>query len=110
MNKTNKIVILQIVLLIFLVIAVYFLGRLKNEVTYVRSPLNNKEYLVQNLDNKLEAAYMLSVIDQRITIFKNYLKNSVDEYPEYRPYIKQFCSRINNLVLQENAPNGNYTS
>ena len=53
---------------------------------------------------------MLSIIHERIFILKDYLEKNIDKYPDFEEYIKQFCSKINGMVLQENAPNGKYTS
>jgi hypothetical protein len=82
----------------------------QNEATYVKSPLNNKEYFVQNIDEKENAAYLLSVVETNIKTFKTYLGQNMNTYPEYKPYIKQFCDRVKNLVLYENKPGSKYTS
>jgi hypothetical protein len=104
----REIIIVVLIIIICLMAIMYKLSR--NEATYIRSDLTNKEYLVQNLDGKEEATHMLAVINQRINLFKQYLKNNIDKYPEYRPYIQQFCDRSKNLVLMENPPDGKYTS
>lgn len=107
----NKNTVLQIILFILFIIIIYFLNKLsKPEAIYMKSELNNREYLVQNLDHKEEATYILSIIHQRIFIFRDYLEKNIDKFPEYQVYIKQFCDRIKNLVLQENPPDGTYTS
>ena len=103
--------VLQIFLAFLAAIIIYiFYSISKTEATYVKSPLDNKEYLVQNLDNKEEAAHMLSIINQRIHILNNYLQNHAKDYPKYTEYIEQFGKRIKGFVLQENAPTGKYTS
>jgi predicted metal-dependent hydrolase len=76
----------------------------------MKSDLNNIEYLVQNLEDKKEATDILSLVHKRIYMLKNYLEKNMDNYPEYKPYIKQFCLKINNLILMENSPDGKYTS
>ncbi|XWV26111.1 putative metallopeptidase WLM domain protein [Tupanvirus soda lake] len=107
----NKSIIIQILLVVLLIILIYYFDKLsKSEAIYVRSRLNNREYLVQNLENKEEATYMLSIIHKRIFILRDYLEKNIDKYPEFKEYIKQFCDRINGLVLLENAPDGKYTS
>lgn len=104
-------IMLPLLSIIFIIILIYYFTKLsKSEAIYVKSKLNNKEYLVQNLENKEEASYMLSVIHDRIFILRDYLEKNIDKYPEYTEYIKQFCRRIKNLSLQENAPDGKYTS
>lgn len=107
----NKNIILQILIVILFIILLYYFNKIsKSEAVYVKSRLDNREYLVQNLEDKEEATYMLSVIYKRIFILRDYFKENIDKYPEYKPYLKQFCERIKNLVLMENAPDGRYTS
>lgn len=108
----NNKILIQIIILVLFIIAVYFLFKyIKKDVGYVKSDLNGKEYLVVNREDKNEAAYMLSVIESRILLLKDYLVANIDKYPEFRPYIEQLASRIDkHLVLQENSPNGKYTS
>jgi hypothetical protein len=107
----NKSVIFQISLVIALIILIYYFSKFsKTEATYIKSGLDNREYLVQNLEDKEEATYILSVIRQRIFILRDFFQKHMNNYPEYKIYLKQFCDRIHNLVLQENAPSGRYTS
>nr|WBF70691.1 hypothetical protein [Megavirus caiporensis] len=107
----TKYIFLQLIIIAIIIGLVYFIGKSsKTEAIYTKSSLNNKEYLVQNLENKDEAAYMLSIIDKRIFYLRDYLKENINKYPEYQSYIQQFCDRINNIVLFENPPNGKYTS
>lgn len=112
-NTNNYLYILLVQLIIVILIVgliCYFYSLSKSDVTYVKSSLNNREYLVQNLENKDEATYMLSVIHDRIIILRDYLKKNRSKYPEFKPYIDQFCRRINKLQLKESSPNGEYTS
>lgn len=120
MKKSN---IIQIIIIIIVIIFGYLLyksfkssktsnlsGSNNSEVSYVKSNLDNKNYLVQNLENKEEATYILSDVYRRIFILRDYLRDHINNYPEFRPYIKQFCDKIKNLTLHENAPNSKYTS
>lgn len=107
----NKSFLFQIILIILLILLIYYFYKLsKSEAIYVKSDLDDKEYLVQNLEDKEEATYMLSIIYKRILMLRDHFLNNMDNYQEYKQYLKQFCERINNLVLQENAPDGRYTS
>ncbi|MEM0354054.1 MAG: hypothetical protein QXW79_00595 [Thermoplasmata archaeon] len=95
--------------IVFLVI--YLFGRLsKSEAVYVISEFDGRPYLVQNLDDKKEASYILSIIYHRIILLRNYLVDNREKFPEFKNYIEQFSKRIEKLELQENAPNGKYTS
>jgi len=104
----REIIIVVLIIIICLMAVMYKLSH--NEATYIRSSLTNREYLVQNLEDKEEATHMLAVINQRINLLKEYLKTNINKFPEYKPYIQQFCDRIKNLVLIENPPDGKYTS
>ncbi|AKI80059.1 putative metallopeptidase WLM domain protein [Acanthamoeba polyphaga mimivirus] len=104
-------IIINIALLIAIVALIFFLSKkTKSEASYVKSDITNKSYLVQNLPNKEEAAHILGIIDKRISVLDNYLKENINKFPEYKPYIEQFNNRIKKLTLYENAPDGKYTS
>ncbi|QGR54026.1 wlm domain-containing protein [Moumouvirus maliensis] len=106
-----KYILLQLLVIGIVVILIYYLSKKsKSEAIYVKSSADNKEYLVQNLENKEEAAYILGIIKKRINILKEYLQKNINKYPEYKSYIEQFCKRINGIVLYENPPDGKYTS
>ncbi len=121
----KKIALILIFILLFVVIYYFYnktkksrtlymksdLDNTKNsETIYMKSGLNNRRYLVQKLRNKEKATDILGIVHNRIFILRDYLEKNMDKYPEYKPYIKQFCSRIDNLVLTENSPDGKYTS
>jgi len=110
MSNSNNLLKQILILISIIILFCYFRNINQNEATYVKSDLNKKEYFVQNNDDKNDAAYILSVIDIKITILKKYLKNNITKYPDYKVYIEQLCSRANNLVLYENKPGSKYTS
>lgn len=104
-------IIINIALLIAIVVLIFFLSKkTKSEASYVKSDITNKSYLVQNLPNKEEAAHILGIIDKRISILDDYLRENINKFPEYKPYIEQFNNRIKKVTLYENAPDGKYTS
>lgn len=104
-------IIFEILFIVLIIILAYLFIKIINSNTIcVTSELDKKKYLVQDMNNKEEASYMLSIINKKITILKTYLKNNINKYPKQKKYIKQFCERAKQLVLQENAPNGKYTS
>lgn len=101
----------QLILVIAVFASIYYLGRhSKTEAFYVESTLNKREYLVQNLDKKEEASYMLSVIHERIFILRDHFKINSDRYKAFKSYIEQFINRIGDVRLYENPPDGTYTS
>lgn len=98
-------------MVILLIILIFYFDRIsKSEAIYVKSKLDNREYLVQNLSDKEDATNMLSIIYHRIFVLKDYLQQNKQKYPKYQKYIEQFCSKIDNIVLHENPPDGKYTS
>lgn len=104
--------VLQIIIIVLLVIIIYYYysQNTRSNAIYQTSPSSNKEYLVQNLEGKEQAAEMLNEINRRIHVLNDYLMKNIDKYPEYRQYILQLNSKINNILLTENAPTGKYTS
>ena len=106
--KSNYYILIIALIIGFIVLA---LGLVKNKNTICNaSSLDNKKYLVQDLDDKDEASYLLSVVRRRIFIICDYLLKNIDKYPQYSTYIKQFCDRIQNIVLKENTANNKFTS
>lgn len=103
---SNIIILIILVLLIGWILPKIF----RSEVSYTKSRVNNKEYLVLNLPDKQAAADILGTVYDRIMLLKTYLRSNIDSYPMYRPYIQQFISKITNVDLYENAADGKYTS
>ena len=80
-----------------------------NDIRTVSS-INGKTYNVQDFPDKIHSANMLAIIDDRIELLTTYLRNNINSYPEYKPYIEQFLQNIGNVELVENNPGGKYTS
>lgn len=100
-------------IMIVIILAIFFLIDRKgpsSEAEYVKSDFDNREYLVRNMENKEEAAYMLSIIRSRINKFRDHLNSVKDANPAYKEYIEQFDEKIKDFNLTENAPDGTYTS
>ena len=53
-----------------------YIEGINNEVTYVKSTIDNKEYLVRNVDDKQDAANLLSKMSININKLIDFLKNS----------------------------------
>jgi hypothetical protein len=106
MNSTAGIIIA-----ISALACIYIIKELsKPEVTYEKARDSGREYLVQNFDDKVNASEMLDVINNRIKYLVTYLKNNIDKYPEYAPYITRLVNGTEHTKLTENTPNGKYTS
>ena len=87
-----------------------FIETYRSEATYVASHIDNREYLVRNLEDKEDAANTLAKIRQDIFKLKNHLVQNADRYPEYRKYIDLFNRRIKDVVISESSDNSEYTS
>ena len=81
-------------------------------MSYIRSDIDKKYYLVRNLIDKQNAADMLANVRQNIFKLIEYLnehKNNL-EYIEYKNYIEQLNERIINTIIIESESNNGYTS
>ncbi|AYV85118.1 MAG: putative metallopeptidase WLM domain protein [Satyrvirus sp.] len=105
-----KIIHLILVIILLAILIYFFYKFFKTNSTCVKSNLNNKEYLVQNLDDKKNASYVLSIIHYRIFLLCDYLQKNINNFPEYKSYIERLLKKINKIVLVENAPDNNNTS
>lgn len=77
-----------------------------NDVKYVKSNIDNKEYLVRNTKDSQEAANMLSQISTRLGDVVTALNT---KYPK-DPRVKRVKERFNPDKLSESSPTSQYTS
>jgi len=77
-----------------------------SELTYVKSDIDNRQYLVRNVSDKQEAADMLATIRKNLDSIVKYLKenNSSDER------VERLINNYRPEKLSESIPNTNYTS
>lgn len=100
-----------IIIAIAALACIYVLQSLsKSEAVYEKTNNSNREYLVQNLDDKQEASEMLDTIHNRIQYLLSYLKTNINSFPEYKPYIERLLNGTKNTKLTENSPYGKFTS
>ena len=99
-----------IIILIFLLVLAVFAKTSKKEVKYVTSDIDNKNYLVRDLEDKQKAANMLARIRKNITIIMNHLDTNKEEYSEYREYIEQLVRKIGDININESSEDSMYTS
>lgn len=93
------------------IIFIYFKFNYK-DMTYVTSDIDNKQYLVQNNQDKKMAANTLAKLKQNYTKLSDYLyenKNS-KELKEYKIYIDRLHSRVKNIIIVESTQDSVYTS
>ncbi len=96
---------------ILIIFAIGLLGythyeHLTNEVTYVKSSVDNNEYLVRNLDNKQDAADMLARIRIKLQKICDIMHKS---HPEDEN-VKRMVERFNPDNITESGKNNQYTS
>ncbi|AYV76859.1 MAG: protein of unknown function DUF45 [Barrevirus sp.] len=101
-----------ILLYIFIIAIIIIIGLEKNEgIIYVKSTIDNDEYLVRDLPDKVEAANMLAQIKANMFKLRDYLVEHIDEYPDYKPYIKQLGEKLkDDIVINESSADSAYTS
>lgn len=109
----NKNLFIELFLVIVIMMLMYFIVTITtSEFTYTISPIDNKSYMVHDVDDKKDASELLSIVKDKIRVLREHFANSdnVREYDSFRPYIKQFCERSKEIELYENIPDGKNTS
>ena len=101
------------IILIILIVLIYIIFKLeKHEVKYVKSRVNNVDYLVRDTSDKQEAADKLGLIEVNMKKFIDYVysNRNDEEYIKNKQYIEQLYNRIKNVVISESSANSSYTS
>ena len=76
-------------------------------MTYVKSDIDNKFYIVRDLHDKQIACNMIASIKKNIIILINYIsQHKNDKYKDYNTNIERLENRIYNVNISEN-PNKN---
>lgn len=102
---------LIIILLFIFIISIIIIIRLeKSEVKYIKSTFDGREYLVRDVEDKVQAANTLAKIRENMFKLKDYLVSHKDKYPEYAQYIEQLDRNINDVVINESSSDSSYTS
>jgi predicted metal-dependent hydrolase len=82
------------------------LEHLNNEVIYVKSTIDNNEYLVRNLKDKDEAANILAMLKQKLEKICKIMK---EKYPTDKSVIRM-NEKFNSDNITESGKNNQYTS
>lgn len=105
---------LRILIIFILLLSLFIvLVGLKKErdKKYVISEVDGDKYLVRDLEDKQRAANQLSRIKMNIMRMTEHLYNNRDtKYKEYKQYIEQLKTRINDVVIKESSENSVHTS
>ena len=93
-------------IIVFLALCGYmYMEGLNSEVTYVKSTIDNKEYLVRNVDDKQDAANLLSQMSININKLINYLETKFDSDP-----VKRLIKKYDPNNITESSASSKYTS
>lgn len=94
------------IVIIFILIILFYLKKYYGEIEYVKSPVDNRYYLVRKLSDKQRSADFLAEINKDcITLIKHLMKT----YPE-RADIKQLYKNYNPDSISEGSAESGYTS
>jgi predicted metal-dependent hydrolase len=77
-----------------------------NDVKYVKSTLDNTDYLVRNRTDSKQAADMLSTIRTKLT---SVVEGMTDKYPK-DARVRRLKGRFNPYKISESSPTSEYTS
>lgn len=105
MAKSNTFLLIIITTVLVASLAVFAEG-FTNELEYVRSAHDNRQYLVRNLQDKDKAAVLLSVIRERLL---KLIKHLQKKYPNTAK-IERLARNFNSEKISENVPDSKYTS
>lgn len=103
-----------VILTLIILLSVIFLN-LNNkysndDMTYVKSSVDNKEYWIRNLPDKKHAANILAKINSNITKLVYHLKNNLKNFPDKMSYIKNLIERTKVINIMETPKDDKYTS
>jgi predicted metal-dependent hydrolase len=93
-------------IIIFLVLCSYmYIENLNNEVTIVKSNIDGKEYIVRNVDDKQDAADLLSKMSININKLFELLKEKYESEP-----VKRLIKKYDPTNITESSASSKYTS
>lgn len=101
------------ILLVIIIIIYYIYNRyliINEDNVYIKSNIDNKLYLVRNVEDKQNASNLLARIKQNIMNIATYLYENIDKYKKYNVSINQLYNKIQNSVITESSSNSVYTS
>ncbi len=105
MNIDYFIIFGLLIVVIYSIIYIYF-----DDKICVKSDINNVSYLVKDSVDKNDASDLLGTISEKIKILSNYLMKNINNYPDYRKYIKKLHAGTRKIILVENSSNDESTS
>jgi hypothetical protein len=82
----------------------------KSTLTFVRSDIDDKMYMVRDLEDKSKAANMLSRLKINIHKIRDHLMDNITNYPEMEPYIRQLERKLRETEYNESTEDSIHTS
>jgi hypothetical protein len=79
-------------------------------MTFEKSDVDDRYYMVRNLDDKQTAANILSYNREKIIKLINYLNTNKTKYKEYADYIDRLVEKVIDVNIVENNGEGKETS
>ena len=112
LNGSDAIVVLTIITII---VVIYRFIKKNDNMTYVKSFVDNEYYLVRNRPDKQNAANLLATLKKNIatlvdTLYGNMKVSTDPEYEKNKPYIIRLKERTKNMIITESSENSIYTS
>ena len=98
----DEFIISIIIIIIICLILIYFIYK---PGTYIKSSIDNKEYFVEDNDDKQLSANTLAKIRKNINNLVKYIK--LNPKKEYKDYINNLYDKIQNIAISENTTNIN---
>lgn len=100
-----------LIFLVFILIYFFLIYNQNNNTTYIEAKSGTK-YLIHNDKFTKEKANLLSTIVEKMFILKNHLIKNIDNFPEYRYYIKQLDDNFTQVrtTIYETDPLSELTS
>jgi predicted metal-dependent hydrolase len=103
---------LLIILCIIIIVIILYFKLSNNDMTYVKSNIDNEFYLVRNVNDKQQASNTLARIKQNILKLSQYLytQRNNKENTDYVQYIDRLYKHANNIIIVESTQDSLYTS
>lgn len=99
-----------IIIIIFFLIITIFYKTTSKEVKYVKSDIDNKEYMVRDQNDKQKAANMLARIKTNMVKLSDYVYENRDKYEDNKQHIEQLYEKIQGVIINESTDDSLYTS
>lgn len=104
----TKIVILMLLFLTSILLSLFYF--IKKSVTFIKSSIDKKYYIVRNEKTKYQAADLLAKLRFNMIKLSEYMYKNTDKNNTYYPYITTLHDKIYNVKLEENPNSDKYTS